>query len=92
MSATLAIVVQQIVQVEVCPFCQKQNLAMASNSTAFCVRCRDCEACGPSGDNQAEAIDLWNAAGQRVSKEVKKAVEAAVKDVKEAPAGVGSGG
>ena len=42
-----------------CPFCFSENPSV-ENTTCFYVACHECEACGPTHDEQHKAIQLWN--------------------------------
>ena len=43
-----------------CPFCKSENAHVCGKFAAY-VRCVECDACGPTGIDEGEAIDRWNA-------------------------------
>lgn len=43
-----------------CPFCQNSDCGQHVRGFAFKVMCGQCGAVGPWGDDEQQAIDLWN--------------------------------
>lgn len=52
-------------EIKACPFCGNEKANADSFGNVFFVKCEGCNACGPDGKNEEEAITLWNAAARK---------------------------
>lgn len=59
-------------QIKPCPFCGNEEANADSFGNVFYVKCKDCNAFGPDGKNEEEAIMLWNAVPRKEDAEMEK--------------------
>lgn len=59
-------------EIKPCPFCGNEKANADSFGNVFFVKCEGCNACGPDGKNEEEAITLWNAAPRKEDAEMEK--------------------
>lgn len=59
-------------EIKACPFCGNEKANADSFGNVFFVKCEGCNACGPDGKNEEEAIERWNAAPRKEDAEMEK--------------------
>lgn len=59
-------------EIKACPFCGNEKANADSFGNVFFVKCEGCNACGPDGENEEEAIERWNSAPRKEDVEMKK--------------------
>ena len=81
--STVNILILKQVQLEVCPFCQKDagDIAGGSGNDSF-VRCSNCAATGPKNAIPETACNLWNGAIQSKVIAVQAGIAGALTGVK----------
>lgn len=59
-------------EIKACPFCGNEKANADSFGNVFFVKCEGCNACGPDGKNEEEAIERWNSAPRKEDAEMEK--------------------
>lgn len=59
-------------EIKACPFCGNEKANAHSFGNVFYLKCEGCNACGPDGKNEEEAIERWNSAPRKEDAEMEK--------------------